>query len=260
VNDKTAASPGIFGKLPSRGDFISRRIPSTFLEPWDQWLQGGISCSKEQLAEQWLDIYITSPIWRFGLSAGVAGQECWAGVMIPSVDRVGRYFPLTLASALPPRTNLFVVMGEAADWFAKAESLLLTCLGEDFDFDAFEHGLAETGALLARCCRDPAPGQVPPAPPSPHNAWHLPLSQPGDLQAAMPDLLSQAVSTVFFAYSLWWTSGSDRVKPSFLICQGLPPTEGFSALMDGNWTRRGWQERSILLSSTRPPMQGQAMP
>jgi len=180
--------------------------------------------------------------------------------MIPSVDRVGRYFPLTLASALPPRTNLFVVMGEAADWFAKAESLLLTCLGEDFDFDAFEHGLAETGALLARWCRDPSPGQVPSAPPSPHNAWHLPLSQPGDLQATMPDLLSQAVSTVFFAYSLWWTSGSHRVKPSFLVCQGLPPTEGFSALMDGNWTHWGWQERSLAFSPGPPGMQSQGMP
>jgi type VI secretion system protein ImpM len=260
VSDKTATCPGVFGKLPSRGDFISRRLPASFLEPWDQWLQGGVACSKEQLAEQWLDIYTTSPIWRFALSAGVAGQECWAGVVIPSGDRVGRCFPLTLASALPARTNLFEVMAEAADWFAKAETLLLTCLGEDFDFDAFEHELAETGPLLARCCQDPAPGQVPSAPPSPCNAWHLPLSQPGDLQAAMPDLLAQAVSTVFFAYSLWWTSGSSRVKPSFLVCQGLPPTEGFSALMDGSWTRWGWQERSILLSSLPPSLHSQEMP
>jgi type VI secretion system protein ImpM len=259
VNDRTATSPGVFGKLPSRGDFISRRLPATFLEPWDQWLQGGVACSKEQLAGQWLDIYMTSPIWRFALSAGVAGQECWAGVMIPSVDRVGRYFPLTLASALPPRANPFEVMTEAADWFTKAETLLLTCLGEDFDFDAFEQGLAESAQLLARCCRDPVPGQVHPAPPSPHNAWHLPLPQPPDMQAIMPDLLSQAVSTVFFAYSLWWTSGSDRVEPSFLVCQGLPPTEGFSALMDGNWARWGWQERLLARSSGSPVLQSQEM-
>jgi type VI secretion system protein ImpM len=254
VNEKAVRSPGIFGKLPSRGDFVSRRLPPGFLEPWDQWLQGGIACSKEQLAERWLDVYITSPIWRFALSSGVAGQDGWAGVLIPSVDRVGRYFPLTLASALPPRTNPIEVMTEGANWFDQSETLLLSCLGEDFDFDAFEDSLTGVGPLLARCCREDIAGNPAPAAPSPHNAWRIPLAQPTDLRAAVPDLLSQALSTVFFAYSLWWTAGSDKVQSSLLVCQGLPPTEGFSALLDGSWTHWGWQERSVVLSLSAPQL------
>jgi type VI secretion system protein ImpM len=260
VNAKATTSPGIFGKLPSRGDFVSRRLPAGFVEPWDQWLQGGITCSKEQLAERWLDVYITSPIWRFALSPGVAGQDCWAGVLIPSVDRVGRYFPLTLASALPPHTNPLDVMTRGADWFEKSETLLLWCLGEDFDFDAFEQRLTDAGPLLSHCCRDDIAGDRPPVAPSAHNAWHMPLSRPTDLLAAAPDLLSQALSTVFFAYSLWWTSGSDRVQSSCLVCQGLPPTDGFTALLDGNWAHWGWQERAVVLSQPGPRADGPKAP
>jgi len=51
--------------------------------------------------EDWLDSYLTAPIWRFLLSSGVCGQMPMLGVMMPSVDRVGRYFPLTVVVELP---------------------------------------------------------------------------------------------------------------------------------------------------------------
>jgi type VI secretion system protein ImpM len=88
----------------------------------------------------------------------------------------------------------------------------------------------------------------------------MPLSRPTDLLAAAPDLLSQALSTVFFAYSLWWTSGSDRVQSSCLLCQGLPPTDGFAALLDGNWAHWGWQERSVVVSQPGPQADGPNTP
>src|SRR5690606_36950533 len=30
--------PGFYGKLPSRGDFVSRRLPADFIGQWDAWL------------------------------------------------------------------------------------------------------------------------------------------------------------------------------------------------------------------------------
>jgi type VI secretion system protein ImpM len=44
----------------------------------------------------------------------------------------------------------------------------------------------------------------------------------------------------FPAYSLWWTQGSERIEPSLLINEGLPPVSSFSGLLDGEWTRWGW--------------------
>jgi type VI secretion system protein ImpM len=45
-------------------------------------------------------VYLTFPVWRFLLPVGVLGSTAWTGVLMPSVDRVGRYFPLTLATPL----------------------------------------------------------------------------------------------------------------------------------------------------------------
>ena len=64
--------PGYFGKFPSHGDFITRRLPRDgFLDIWDSWLQNALATSREQLGEAWLPTYLTSPLWRFALAAGV---------------------------------------------------------------------------------------------------------------------------------------------------------------------------------------------
>lgn len=44
-------------------------------------------------------------------------------------------------------------------------------------------------------------------------------------------------------FSLWWTSGSEQVEPSILICDKLPPAEGFSAMLSANWEHWGWDNR-----------------
>ena len=30
---------GFYGKMPSRGDFVRRGLPDSFVDPWDAWLQ-----------------------------------------------------------------------------------------------------------------------------------------------------------------------------------------------------------------------------
>ena len=74
---------GVFGKLPAHGDFIYRDLPTQFVNVLDSWLQGFVGGSREQLGEQWLDIYLTSPIWRFAFSEGVVDEHGWAGLFLP---------------------------------------------------------------------------------------------------------------------------------------------------------------------------------
>lgn len=90
------APAGWFGKLPMLGDFASRRLPDAFIRPWDDWLQPGLAAAKESIGERWLDLYLTFPVWRFVMPAGLVGDAGWIGVFLPSVDRVGRCFPLTI--------------------------------------------------------------------------------------------------------------------------------------------------------------------
>src|SRR5688572_30052214 len=97
--------PGWYGKLPSLGDFASRRLEGDFIEPWDLWLGRRLQELRDARGDAWLEPYLHSPPWRFLLTPGTLPgfdrSSTLAGVLLPSVDRVGRYFPVTLVAALP---------------------------------------------------------------------------------------------------------------------------------------------------------------
>lgn len=89
---------GAFGKFPGMGDFLRVNLPAAFVQTWDTWLQQGLLDVRERLGEGWNDAYMSAPIWRFTLPAGAAGPQVVTGVLMASVDRVGRQYPLTLAT------------------------------------------------------------------------------------------------------------------------------------------------------------------
>jgi type VI secretion system protein ImpM len=49
VSTNNASAPGLYGKVPAIGDFVLRRLPARFVEPWDQWLRESINASQNQL-------------------------------------------------------------------------------------------------------------------------------------------------------------------------------------------------------------------
>ena len=91
---------GFFGKLPGRGDFVRRALPREFIDVVDEWLAAALSASQSALGDQWLDAYLGSPIWRFHFHQDAVAPGSWTGLMMPSVDRVGRYYPLIIAASL----------------------------------------------------------------------------------------------------------------------------------------------------------------
>ncbi len=88
---------GWFGKLPSIGDFVTRNLPRSFVQPWDEWLSAELSHARLTLADTWEDSYERAPPLCFSMGARVIDERAWQGVLVPSFDRVGRRFPLTVA-------------------------------------------------------------------------------------------------------------------------------------------------------------------
>lgn len=195
-----AAPPavGFFGKLPARGDFVRRDLPQAFVDAWDAWLAAGIAASKTRLGADWLAAFLEAPVWRFALAAGVAGPDI-AGIFLPSVDRAGRYFPLTLAAACPQAR----LLPAAPDWFEALAAAGLSALDEATTLEAFEAQVANLPA--------------PPAPPPP-----CPFA--GGTAAADPVALSASPA-------LFWTHGGARVARRFAALPGLPPADWFDALL-----------------------------
>ncbi|WP_449231066.1 type VI secretion system-associated protein TagF [Azospirillum doebereinerae] len=132
------AVTGCFGKLPARGDFLLRGLPRGFADPWHDWLANGIHGSRAALGDGWLPAYLNAPIWRFALQPGVCGTQPAAGVLMASVDKAGRHFPLTIVALLTGGARV----DEESGWFDAVEELAFTALALDLDVEGFVRDVA----------------------------------------------------------------------------------------------------------------------
>lgn len=248
--DASTPAAGFFGKMPARGDFLSGGLPREFTDPWDDWIQGALGQSQEQLGDQWLDVYLTSPLWCFALGPAQCGERPWAGVLMPSVDAVGRYFPLTIAAPIGPDINVLSLPEGDAAWFAAVEALARSTLDDTFELEGFEQQVAALGAPAGAPApaSDGAAGATAP----PGNAWRFGMPQASQLRLDCRALLHDVLGRLMYSYSLWWTSGSARISPSYLFCQGLPPVQGYAAMLGGGWQQWGWDDRHVVAQVPGP--------
>jgi len=126
------AQAGWFGKIPALGDFVARRLTPQFIEAWDHWLSIEILASRRKLGPDWSEAYGNAPTWRFALTPGVLDDGYWYGVLTPSVDRVGRHFPLTFV-ARSDTPN-----GATNRWWAALMATALQARAPDCDADALD--------------------------------------------------------------------------------------------------------------------------
>ena len=135
---------GAFGKMPCLGDFFRLRVAQDFVGIWDSWVQAALLSGRQLLGDRYDDCYMTAPVWRFVLPPGVAGATGVMGVLMPSVDRVGRQFPLTLVGPSSAASPLHDLVRQAAV-LDTLEGLALAALGDDMTRD----GLAEALAAIS---------------------------------------------------------------------------------------------------------------
>lgn len=245
ATDGTSNQTGFYGKLPCRGDFLQRRAPLPFVDVWDAWLQECLHASKAQLQQAWLDVYLTGPVWRFVLDVGVCGESSYAGILVPSVDRVGRYFPLTVVAQLTAGQCPLDVACGASAWFEAAETLVIDALeAEALDIDVFDERVTQLGEPLASDAAREAASLTralgDSAFPSQADRWHVPLESAQSLQRAVNALAYREMSRSLNPLTLWWTEGSQSLGASWLSLRGLPEASAFTAMLSGNWTTSSW--------------------
>jgi type VI secretion system protein ImpM len=84
----------LFGKLPAHGDFVSRGLDLSARDALDAWLSAEIAAAREAFGDAFAERFDVAPGWCFAFP-GAAGWT--AGALAPSVDMVGRRFPLIVA-------------------------------------------------------------------------------------------------------------------------------------------------------------------
>lgn len=222
-------APGWHGKLPSLGDFASRRLDAAFVEAWDGWLAAGLLALREANPAGWLDAYLASPSWRFLLMPGVLPGECarqgYAGVLMPSVDRVGRYFPFTIALPLGDAPASTQQMSALWHWLGRLDELALDALHDDWSVERLEDELSR----MARPALEAA--AAPPAPPAAAGALlAVPLAEGADAAAAF-GVEAQSLWRARSAGLAWWYAQPEAAGRRLLVSRGLPAAAAMGALL-----------------------------
>ena len=182
---------GFHGKLPSCGDFVRDGLPQSFTEPWEAWLQSCLASGRRSLGADWTMCWLAAPVWRFVLPAGLCGPLAAVGTWVPSVDRVGRDFPLTVAAVA---ADLASLRHAAAVWLDVAETAACHAVMDNAE-----------PAMLAAALAPPAPGERSAAP-----APFWPGTRPG---------------------AVWWTQGEGHAASSRLATRRLPDPAMFAHMV-----------------------------
>lgn len=219
---------GAFGKMPSLGDFFRVELPQGFVDPWDRWLQEGLVASRAALGPRWQDTYFSAPIWRFSLSPGLAGAAAVIGVIMMSVDRVGRQFPLTLASILPDGTDPVLAHLTGHHTFVALEAVALDALEDTMTRDRLAANLDPIEApVVSRdgtALRREQGGMV--------------IQGTGDL---MPLIAADALCGPLRRPSVW--SAEIGGETRMMVCEGLPAGGQLVGLFD--LASRVWTGREM---------------
>jgi type VI secretion system protein ImpM len=193
------AIAGWFGKIPNLGDFASRRLPDNFVQRWDRWLQSSLAHARDDLGESWQGTYLVAPILRFWLGPGALGDNAWAGLLMPSIDRVGRHFPLTVAQACGSLAEALA----AGAWFTALDGAARRVLDFAFTVDDLERELLAVSKVEGGMIDRPA-------------------------EALAADLLDRCAAPM--VCSVWWC-GAAGEGTEFRCFDGLPPPAEFSAML-----------------------------
>jgi type VI secretion system protein ImpM len=229
-------TPGWYGKIPATGDFLARRLPAAFSEAWDRWLQQAMGGSRERLGARWHDSYLSMPVWRFLLSPGMVTPNAWAGLMLPSVDAVGRQFPLTVAAALPPASlNLPATLLAAASWYDGLEEIALSAIAPRADIAAIDAAFA--GRPFRREWLHH---------PQESAEAIVPLrSSHAQMLAVSPAQAGMIAVQLAEPCALWLCAESELFERRALLCERLPSAEQYCGMMEGRWQEHGWSRRDL---------------
>jgi type VI secretion system protein ImpM len=235
VRDSAAVHPaapivGWYGKTPSTGDFISRRLSRSIIDRLDGWLQAGMTAIREASPDGWQRHYASAPVWDALLPAGIVAARMCVVAVAPSFDRVGRRFPFCVIVSLPPDKAALSRFTSLAEYGAGLSKVVEESIQDSIGADEIDQRL---DALTAQC--------VQPSPPE--------IADLSDIAAVLGDAaLDNALTTVPLnarsifpwpdlvrtfepsgATSYWW-----RVEPGRMQCgfthEGALNTRLFSML------------------------------
>lgn len=219
--------PGWYGKLASLGDFAHRRLQPTWLQACDAWLTRALQGSQQQLGSRWLDTYLTAPVLRFAWAPGIVDTQWWFGLLMPSCDNVGRYFPLLIACPRARAPVDRIALDHLELWYEHVAQAALRTLREQGSVEALEEALAELPPW-------PTPSSAAVAEVvSAAHAVRYRLAPRASLTQGLQRMSADHLQARLAGCSLWWRPADDGTGDLLTVLQGLPDPAAFVELLEG---------------------------
>ena len=217
-----------YGKVASLGDFVQRRVPPECLQRLDAWLSSVMRDAREQLGERWLDVYLTAPLLRFAWAPDVIDSRWWFGLLMPSCDSVGRYFPLVIVQPRPRAPEDRIALDHLELWYEHLAHAAMQTLNEGADsLETLETSLRDAPPW-------PTPGRAPVV--TTRDTLHgdrLGVAPAASLQQWLHGLATRDLHRRFAGCTIWWRVTEAPSGDSVDIVHGLPDGGGFAALLSG---------------------------
>lgn len=221
---------GLYGKLPCKRDFVAEGVPRGFLPMWEPWLQGSLGASRMALGSRWQEIYLAAPIWRFWIGPAHCGRTV-TGAFMPSVDGVGRWFPLTLMAAAEEGETLAPPTESPNEaWFEAVEDLLLSALDEGRVWEDLTRDLAGLATPPAVARRALPAGAVLTADGLLATAAAEPTAAAAFAALGAAGAAAEAATSIW-----WWTVGGGAFPAMAVTGRRLPDPARFHGFLTGRF-------------------------
>ena len=221
-------SPGWFGKIAGLGDFARRRLPEHVAQALDDWLAQAIASSRATLGDRWQDLYLTSPLWRFALAPECIDASWWFGVLMPSCDNVGRYFPLIVVQSSREAPATLAALANLEAWFAVVGDAALGTLQAGGSLERFEASLSRLALIPG-----PAGPLVRIAELDDRTRQEVMLAD--GLAGLLQGFVASTILHAARGRSFWWPLRPDAATTSLSITTGLPDGDSFVRMIEGTW-------------------------
>ncbi|MFQ6551441.1 type VI secretion system-associated protein TagF [Aestuariibius insulae] len=207
--------PGLYGKHPLFGDFISLGLGDRSQATIETWLDEILPRSKSTEGEGWQTMFDNGLPLRFWAGSDIFAQGPVCGVLRPSRDKVGRRFPLVavlektvpMPPVIDPNQHIYEALAAGLDGITS-----------DAPLAALTDAIGQMDDYATSSAAEP-------------DFWAV------NGEAPLEELLSAVSATDHLratrGRSYWWSLGDATRAPAIRACRGRPDATSLNWLLAG---------------------------
>ncbi len=213
VNAPPSPSLAWYGKLPSAADFVGRRMPHALESEWDTWIRSGLDQLRHDGGDKWQEKFVRCPTWFFMYPTRMQGMVA-IGAIAPSIDRMGRYYPITVMAFSPTPAKGFGDGAKIAQFFSGVRSAIVDARRIPLPVEQFDQRIAQlTHPFEPSAPQNSLIGDI-------LSELEAAGVQVTDSSISLPGLDWRNLVTAKTDTSLWWVSPSAQFRHELVVHHG----------------------------------------